>query len=56
MCVLIIQGIDVHTHDCSGINICAEPVGDVRDKDFVRNNMGKGNFFRVDQNALTRIK
>ena len=45
MCVIIIQGIDIHAHDCSGIDIFAEPVGDVRDKDFVRNNMGKGKLF-----------
>ena len=48
MCVLIIQGIEVHAHDCSGIDILSEPVGDVRDEDFVKKNTGKENFILVN--------
>ena len=45
MCARTIQGIDIHAHDCSSIDIFTNPVGDIRDKIFVRNNTGRGKNF-----------
>ena len=57
MCAITIQGIDLAIKSrlwlCSGIDIVTNPVGDIRDKHFVRNNTGRGKLFWVDQNALT---
>ena len=45
MCVIILKGTDVHAHDCSGIDVFAEPVGDTSDRYFVKKNTGKGKIY-----------